>query len=38
MYIHDMGKMAAEPYGAADTVRLSFTTVPSPSPPHGTTG
>ena len=38
MYIHEIGKMAALPKGAAATVPLDLILVLSPSPPHGTIG
>ena len=38
MYIQEMGRMAAEPKGAADTARFVLANVFVPSPPHGTTG
>lgn len=36
MYIQEMGRMAALPKGAADTVRFVLVTTLSPSPPGDT--
>ena len=38
MYIQEMGRMAAEPKGAAATVPPDLSLVFSPSPPQGTIG
>ena len=36
MYIQLMGRMAADPKGAAETAPVVFATVFTPSPPHAT--
>ena len=38
MYIQLIGRMAADPKGAAETAPVVFATVFTPSPPHATLG
>ena len=38
MYIQLIGRMAADPKGAAETAPVVFATVFTPSPPHATFG
>jgi hypothetical protein len=38
IYIQEIGKIAADPNGAAETVLSTFGDVLTPSPPQGTTG